>query len=85
MVALIQTTPSTQHDEGAEIDDLETCSSAQGAINVVIGADGGSLYLLANHSTEPQFAVLLNDKSLVFIDEGPAIDIKPLGDRGRLQ
>jgi len=55
------------------MDDLEACSSAAGTVVVAIGAEGGSLRLLVSDTTEPQFAVFLNDQSLVFIDEGPAI------------
>lgn len=55
------------------MDVLEGCSSAQGDVVLEIGAEGGSLRVLVQDITELQFAVLLNDQSLAFIDEGPAI------------
>lgn len=55
------------------MDALDNCGSSQGTIVLNVGAEGGSLRLLVNDTTEPQFAILLNDQSLLFIDEGPAI------------
>lgn len=55
------------------MDAFEGRSSAEGTLVMVIGAEGGSLRLVATGGAVPAFAAFVNDQCLLFIDEGPAI------------
>ena len=52
----------------------ESSTSPDGILILKLGAEGGSLRLMAKGGTEPRFSAFVHDQALTYIDEGPEID-----------
>lgn len=52
----------------------ESSASTDGILILKLGAEGGSLRLMAKGESEPRFSAFVNDQTLTYIDEGPEIN-----------